>query len=322
MDQKEFNILLDKYLQGTCTEEERRLLDKFYDSYEGDEQVLPPGKKELIKETIHGKIKARIRAEEQENKVMPQRTTMPFMKIAASIVLLMSVGVLLYLNFLSPGVQTMAMVELTTQPGETRSITLADGTKITLNAASTLTYPESFGDDSRKVTLDGEAFFDVARDESRPFSIASQGLSTTVLGTSFNIKAYKEEPVVVSVSTGKVQVADNRHKVLLKPNEQVIYDLGTRALTKSAIDAAATRRWMEGIIEFKNTPLDEAAKVLSRQFNVSITFENKALQQCTISGKYVNETLTNILESIKFIKKIEYRFEGKNKVVLNGNACL
>ena len=150
-------------------------------------------------------------------------------------------------------------------------------------------------------------------------------------GTSFNIHAYPgDTSISVTVATGKVKVesfldtsslikasADVSAVVLTKA-EQAIYSITSNNISTTKVDAGHFTAWKDGIIRFDDIPLKQAAQILKRWFNVTITFENEAIGNCFMKGKYINENLVNILESIKYVKKIEYSFQNKNHILISG----
>lgn len=149
------------------------------------------------------------RGKHKSRKMMagPKKTNFAVLKVAASVTLFLGFSLLAYFFYTDARDQTANTVTKTTVAGQKSTITLADGTTIRLNSESSLVYPESFDGDIRSVQLVGEAFFDVAHDEKRPFIIKSGDLVTTVLGTSFNISAFPDEDIEVTVASGKVAVS-------------------------------------------------------------------------------------------------------------------
>ena len=229
MDKKQFLRLRDKYLKGECSEEEKKLMDDFYRSYQEkgedwEELGLPDNS--LVRDELYEAVRSRITEKTITEKAITEKTinaktiterkhariviresrVAPYMKVAASIALAVVV-ISTYLLWQGTGQPNgLAMLEKTTQHGQKSTVVLEDGTKISLNSGSRLTYPAQFDKDSREVVLEGEAFFEVTRNTEKPFIVRSGDLVTTVLGTSFNIKAFPTENIAVTVATGKVRV--------------------------------------------------------------------------------------------------------------------
>ena len=221
----------------------------------------------------------------------------------------------------------IALLEKETQRGHKATLTLADGSTITLNSQSKLIYPENFGN-TREVTLEGEAFFQVNRNPDKPFIVHSHGLKTTVLGTSFNIKAFKDKNIEVTVATGKVQVQTANNEVLgadlspvaLAKGEQAIYNTSNNTLKKHSISATDFIAWKEGILKFDEATFEEVLESLSRWYNVNFTIENDGLNRCTVIGEYKNQSLVAVLENLKFVLDIRYKFT-QDGVLIMGKGC-
>ena len=327
MDERQFRHLLSKYIQGKSTPEEIKLLHRFYDSFQKEASEEPDAFDRWLEEKrIHLNIKRNIeRKDRKQYEVQRQRVSRPraALKIAASGLLVISLGVAGYVAYQNMSVSERAWTEKSTRKGQKATIMLTDGTKVYLNVASKLLFPEHFDAGKRAVTLEGEAFFDVARNPKRPFIITSGDLTTTVLGTSFNIKAFVGEALQVTVATGQVKVkAPDRdgmaHEVFLQPYQQASYD---GQLSKQKVDIQQFIGWREKVLRFDELSLAQAAIMLERWFDVSIKIEDERIRSCTISGTYINEKLTNVLESFEHILNITYRIEGERKIILAGKGC-
>lgn len=221
----------------------------------------------------------------------------------------------------------ISWMEKKTLAGQKATITLMDGTTVLLNSDSKLVYPRQFGD-SREVVLEGEAFFMVARDEHKPFSIKSGGLTTTVLGTSFNVKAFQDEDIEVTVATGKVKVSQDgtlpdaqSQELVLTPNQQAVYDISGKHLAKGEVDADRYLAWREGIIRLDNIRFEEAAKLLERWYGVNIILENKRIGNCVIiGGEFQNQSLHKVLRTVELTLDITYEFT-EDGVIIRGDGC-
>ena len=322
MNERQFRHLLDKYLRGECTPEEVKLLHRFYDSFE--EAPEDSSVDRFALEEVYRRIQPRIEVQEPPYRRNRYQKVFPFRRllIAALVLLVVGLGVGGYIAYTTQPVAQVAWQERVTQPGQRAAVTLTDGTRVYLNADSRLSFPERFATDRREVTLEGEAFFEVTRQPKRPFIVTGGKLTTTVLGTSFNVKAFAHEPAEVTVATGRVKVSASedhptKHTVLLQPDQQAVYD-GT--LRKKAVDAQRWAAWREKVIQFDEVPLAEAVMVLERWFGVSIKVEDTRALSCRINGQYIDESLVNILESFRHILEIEYRTEGK-KIIITGPGC-
>ena len=320
MTKAEFTALLDRYTQGNSTAEENELFDRFVSKMTEQPKHWQLDKRERVKLEIYAKIKEQIQAPSISPTAKVRRLPI-WLRVAASIAILVMVSAYFIFN------QPVQYITVSTDYGQRDTILLADGSKIYLSAASQIRFPAKFSRQKREVTLVGEAFFEVTSNPEQPFEVTTREVRTTVFGTSFNIQAFEKANIVVSVATGKVAVslpkAANRPRVLLIPNQQVIYHVDNPRLeVRSEVNIADCTVWRAGFIQFNNTPLQGAILVLKKWYKVDFALANPKLAKCQLSGKYPTDDLTTVLESIKFIKGIDYRFETKSRVVLSGQACV
>ncbi len=325
MTKADFLAILDKHLDGTASDEERRLLDNFYRNHlAGTQREWTFTEKERIRVEVLESLNRAIDEDMRNNR--PARFPVSTWRVAASVALVLAAGLWLYLARIPAEIHYLTA---TAKRGERITVTLSDGSVVQLNAESSITYPEEIAvADERTVQLSGEAFFEVARDESKPFVIRSGNLVTTVLGTSFNIRAYpNDETFAVTVATGKVKVEaanDQDQKTvseLLVPGEQALFEQSTAKITRKSVDPEKHLAWKEGTILLEGASLQEATDILGRWYDVEFVFENPALKTCAIDGKFRNDKLPNILENLRFLMGIEYRIEGANKVFIDGKSC-
>ena len=236
--------------------------------------------------------------------------------VAASIVLAVLIGFIYY-----QPTETVTEVVIPTEVvkqtafGQKQIIRLPDGSTVHLNAGSKLTYMEPFQENKRKVTLTGEAFFEVARDELRPFVIHSGVVSTKVLGTSFNVRAYPDEQqIVVSVETGKVGVnlSEKDQNIEINPTEQATYLDGQASFSVSTFDRQEVIGWKEGVIQFKDMPLNKVITKLERVYGVEFHINNPDLKlEEKYSGVYKNAPLDRILKGVSFAVGFDYELDDK-----------
>ena len=346
MKEEEIKKLFLKYQQGRCSDQEKLLVEGFLNSFQADPKEIIG--QEEIGQRIYAKIQEGIK-EKEALVSSASGSRRSFFKYAAVVALLI-VSTLAAL-FLWNDTAELNYITKTTQRGQKSNIILSDGTTIRLNSESTLIYPEKFTGDVREVQLIGEAFFDVRRNTNKPFIVRSGDLETTVLGTSFNINAFPDQDIAVTVVTGKVQVspllrgdAEGRgvketspdiknqndsptgqtfggEGVILTPNQQAVFEIDNKKLTRREVELKSHLAWKNGKIIFDRIRFEEAALILERWFNIEIEFDNEALRDCLIRSEYNNENLVNILESLKFIQGVDYKIQTNNQVLLSGEAC-
>ena len=213
-------------------------------------------------------------------------------------------------------IQTVEWLTFEAPAGVKSSISLEDGSKVHLNSGSKISYPKNFPEGIRTIQLEGEAFFEVAKDSLRPFKVNSGHLITTALGTSFNIKAYPHQSVAVSLITGKVKVEDQinqENQALLNPGEGIQADQKKNFWRQARFNKDDILAWMNKTIIFSNTPIKDAIIQLENWYGVRFTISGEIPKDLIVSGKFKDETLQNILEGLSFSARLEsYSIQGKN----------
>ena len=200
------------------------------------------------------------------------------------------------------------LVEKYNQKGIRSIIILPDGSKIWLNADSRLKYPASFRDNGREVYLEGEAFFEIAKNPQRPFVVHLPKGNVQVLGTSFDIRAYEEEELMTtSVATGLVAFAG----VYLTADRKAVYDVQSGKVNVGPTDAEADRGWINGIMTFSNQSLGRIAVELERSFGKPIKFRNTSIAQYRYTATFKNNTEEEILSTLRKVKSFHFTVTDK-----------
>ncbi len=231
--------------------------------------------------------------------------------------------------------------EISTRHGSRTMVTLPDGSVVFLNVSSKLTY--DYGkDDSRQVVLEGEAFFDVHKDEQRPFIIHTRKMDITVLGTTFNVRAYEDDKTVeTSLIQGKVEVTikgEVPEKVILSPNQKIILFNETHQqpkvisvpvtgnpdkepyrleeVTVNPNDSlVAETAWKENCLVFNDERFADIALKMERWYDVRITFEDKEVEEYRFTGTFINETVDQTLEALRFTSPFRYNIDKKKIII-------
>lgn len=206
--------------------------------------------------------------------------------------------------------------------GQLDSIRLPDGSKMWINAESRVSYPRTFADGPRIVRLEGEAFFDVAHLEGRPFIVESGAIRTTVLGTAFNINTHDSDRVAVTVLRGKVRVDRERENLaLLNRNQQVIHRVSNAQTELVEVDAEDAVAWITDRLVFRDIQVAQALDVLSRRFDISFRLDKASIGNCVFSASFQpGESLDKVLRVISMANGMTYRKDG-NTVFLQGVGC-
>jgi transmembrane sensor len=188
---------------------------------------------------------------------------------------------------------------LTTPRGGQYAVTLSDGTKVWLNAASSLKYPVEFDTKERRVELQGEAYFEVAHDKEHPFHVLSKNQDITVLGTHFNVNAYgDEDEVITSLLEGKIELSSQNQKAVVQPGEQFSTNGSGRIQKSSSPDMEEATAWREGLFHFKNAGIEEILRQVSRWYDAEVIYEGRVDKHfnADISRKLPVSGLLNLLE--------------------------
>jgi transmembrane sensor len=209
--------------------------------------------------------------------------------------------------------------------GKRSRILLEDGTQVWVNAGSKLEYDDNFLDGAtREVTLEGEAYFDVTPDKSRPFIVHIQGVEIKVLGTSFNVKGYVgESQVEATLVHGKISIAgrgDQDHVTLAANQRAVFLKEKKKLLVENNVETDTYTAWRKGVLVFEDQPLYEILPILERTFNVTIHTEGNASLDCRFTAKINNKSLQEVLELFKTSDTIGYTI-ADNEVFIKGSFC-
>lgn len=212
----------------------------------------------------------------------------------------------------------LAYEEFTTPSGQRAMVKLHDGTIVWLNARSTLRYPNQFAGGLRNVELDGEAFFEVAPDEKRPFVVSTEKLDVKVLGTKFNVFAYKgRDEFHTSLVEGSVKVYDSKDEsqaVFIEPNECV--DLVGNKLVKRSFHNMDFLLWKEGIYAFDDVSFGEIIRKLELYYDISIIVKNAKLDTYKFSGKFrQRDGVENVLRTLQKVKRFSFQKDEERNLI-------
>ena len=240
--------------------------------------------------------------------------------LRAAVILFLVVAGFMIAQFLK--IEQPAELAYHTQTEEQIRVDLPDGSTVWLNENSKLSYLPSFQE--RIVQLEGEAFFEVARDEQHPFEIIAANSKTVVLGTTFNVRAYpNEEEVAVTVKSGKVvlrPINKTDKAILLEAGESGEVERSTAQVSKKAEQQVNADAWKTKRLAFEDVPLREVIPTLERYFNLEINVQNEALLNCHINGTYEQPDIEQIMKVFQFILEIDVQ-QNQKQYLLNGEGC-
>lgn len=212
------------------------------------------------------------------------------------------------------------LIEVSVAYGEKKHLILPDSSEIWLNAGSSMKYPKTFAGQERLVYLDGEAYFTVKKDATRPFIVKASQVSVKVLGTRFNVKAYPdEERITTTLTSGKVEVnTPTESPQILRPNEQLTFNRKTSHIRIATIPAADTDSWVTGKLIFTNASLSEIQQTLERRYNVVIQNRTSPSVTTRYTVRFLqNENLEQVLNVLADIIGFSYRKNGTHIELIN-----
>lgn len=205
--------------------------------------------------------------------------------------------------------------ELVIPRGGENTVILADGTTVHLNAGSKLTYSVRFAGKRRVVALEGEAYFDVVKDETRPFIVQTHLGEVTVLGTAFNINAYTDASVYTTLVHGKVQFSSSSiGTIILSPGEQAV--VSANGSEKRMVDLDEYVGWVDGRYVFNNRPLGEIMQTFERWYDIQVYYETPHLRDITYSGSLKRYgTINSFLDALELTGDLTYKISGRNILI-------
>ncbi|HEY8920987.1 MAG TPA: FecR domain-containing protein [Chitinophaga sp.] len=205
---------------------------------------------------------------------------------------------------------------LSTPRGGQFRITLPDGTQVWLNAASTLRYPTAFTGPERLVEIAGEAYFEVAANAAQPFRVKAREAEVEVLGTSFNVNAYADEPTIqTTLLNGSVKLSANNNHVLLKPGQQAILG-GNKEFNINQVDPNDAIAWKNGYFLFKNEGIESVMRTIARWYDVDVSYQGDVLKQRLGGTVSRYEKLEDLLKTIELTKSLKFKIDGRRVTIM------
>ena len=308
--------VLHRFFAGTASFEEEEAVCDWVDASDKNRE-------ELIRERKYFDV---LLLHKTKNSSMVQsghRFSLPFviresLKIAAAISVLL-VSALYISNNVGKSAPVLEMNKIVVPPGQRANLTLSDGTNVWLNARTKIVYPAVFDKSVRQVAVDGEAYFDVAKDKKRPFIVETGKCNMEVLGTKFNVEGYSDkDDFEVTLMEGSVRVASRiglGDTLMLKPDSKACLQKYGR-LKVIPVDDYNPYRWKEGLICFRNESFLSIMNDLEKYFGVSIVVENKNVLKYYFTGKFrqadgIDYALRVLQRDIRF----KYERDDENQII-------
>jgi ferric-dicitrate binding protein FerR (iron transport regulator) len=319
-DTEQIHNLLPRYCEGNVSDEEANLVRKWMEESPENRRIVKQIHTVYLAtdainvlekaDTENALRQARRKIDKRNN-----RSWFLWVQQAAAILFIPLLIAFLVEKQNGPAPQEeVRMMEVKTNPGMTTIITLPDQTQVHLNSESSLTYPSRFSADKREVTLKGEAYFMVAKDEKKKFIVTTPHQShIEVLGTHFNVDAYEDEPVTSATLTeGSIRFNYTHQgaekKVTLVSGQKVVYDTVTNQVRLVETSGESETAWKDGRIVFYKTPMAEALRMLEKRYNVKFIVSNKRIMNDSFTGTFTHQRLERILELFKVSSRINWRY--------------
>ncbi len=209
--------------------------------------------------------------------------------------------------------EQMMMQTITSRQGMVTNFSLSDGTNVWLNSNSELQFPVHFDGNTREVTMRGEAFFEVAKNEKQPFRLNAKQLNIDVLGTSFNVISYDDEKQsevilvegMINLSTDKAD--EEKDYGNINPGQRAIYKEDTQKVCIENVEVDKFMAWRDGNLIFRDDPMEDVVRRLSRWFNVEIIFDDAEIKSYIYTATFRNENIEQVLKLLKLSAPIDYR---------------
>jgi ferric-dicitrate binding protein FerR (iron transport regulator) len=315
--------LFKKYLNGTCTPDEYRMVNEFIQN-RGNDKSLDGFMKRSWNETeaesteiqnadLLGRIHHQIAL--KENKSVHKNLTIYRISLQVAAVLILGL-IFTSVWFYTSRVYTPEIIRNISTPLASRtSFELPDGSKVWLNAGSSISFPGKFAGKTRSVKLIGEAYFDVKADQI-PFLVETPRFTVNVLGTAFDVMAYEGEPASVTLERGKVEL-QNEGKSLgfLDPGQQAQFSQGSDKINIDKVESEIFTSWKENRLIFQSEPLELLAKRLERWYNLTIVISDPSLNSLKVTGKIEVESFSEVLDLMEYTLPIKYQY-NKNERIL------
>lgn len=335
--------LLEKYLNGNCTEEEIALIKQWYHSFEDDYDYIS-GASEADEKEIEERIYNRITENIEVDNIPGQTGNVRYLGIlkwsAAAAVAAFLLGAFYWVNNTkSPSSQVaqvapqqVEQVDITNNSNQIYKAVLPDSSTIWLSPGGNIRYPKTFAKNVRIISMYGEGFFEITKNPRRPFIINGRTIITKVWGTSFLIRDnYRSNTADVSVVTGKVSVSiknndqDNnvntnleKHELMLYRNQKAVYLVDKHLLKPAGIvNQPALKIWSQVNLSFDNKPLREIIPVLNATYGVHIKVANDRLNHYMLNADFAGFNLPDVLAALKKSINVNYQIKDNNTIELN-----
>ncbi|HTM91958.1 MAG TPA: FecR family protein [Flavisolibacter sp.] len=348
MDRKAFRQLLKRYLDNSCTDEERHIVDQWYELLDKGNYELSDLEINEVEDRLWNKIQSVTVSSVSAGPLKTKKIVWWKYAAAASVIgAVLTVSVIGFQNkkkkasteSLVIAKLNQGFLEESNNSDTAKNLRLEDGSMVTIYPGSKLAFPKHFASNKREVYLDGDAFFSVSKNPNRPFFVYNNQIVTQVLGTSFKIHK-KNGQVEVAVKTGRVAVYENKDQislsevqqksngVIITPNQKVTYYLQERHFVTSIVDQPvpvpreSDIKLTEAHFNYNETPLYKVLDDIESTYELEIVLENEKLRNCLFTGDLTAQNLFNKLEGICLVFNASYEIKGTKILLKGGKDCI
>jgi len=333
-DQDLYNLLAKK-LAGETNARENRQLDQWIKSSDEAKEALSNAHHIWTSHSFDVDNPKLVGQEEASDKIWNEvfenesnknsyRDYSLIAKIAATVVLFFVAAFIVFKVADQPELEETKVTKITKKapPGQKSTFSLRDGTIVWLNSGSSISYWSDYNDSIRLIELEGQAFFDVFKDPSKPFLVKCRDLKVEALGTSFDVNGYDDSPIQVSLLTGKVMlslpmISKNNDEIILLPGEYSVLGSSNEFIDKGMFDSYEVLAWKEGRLIFDDATMDEIIPKLELWYGVEITNEMSTNLRKPFNGTFEKENLDNILLNMAGPLQFDYEIEGNIIIIKN-----
>jgi len=323
MEEQDLISLIRKFLAGEASDSEKKILNDWY---------LQQNEKDVVWDAVSAEEEKEVQARMLKHINKHVKASRPrivsfnkgFIRRAAAVIIgfMLLLGGYTYFTKGNKSAKVLsAAVIAPVKFLENKYVVLPDSSVVVLHSGSKIQY--TFNGKKRQLSLIGEAYFDIKHKADQPFEIHTGRVITTVLGTAFNIKAYPDQDVTVSVTRGKVSVQDGSKKMLaiLLPNQQVSYNEIAKSTSLKTVVSKEVIGWAKSDMQLTDMPFEQVIERLDRRYNVKIEFKNPELAKCLITGRFNGtESLDQVLQVVTETMNYSYKINGET-VTVNGAGC-
>ena len=341
-------VLIQRFISGKADEEQRQMLNAWMNRHPDNRKLVrelkeiwqstPPEEFDVDVQAAWKEFQNRkevsIRREFKKIGNIPRKTSKKLlyvMRVAAVVLVSLFAGIFVHYT-LSTTQDTEQVSEfylmqtLETERGEKARVTFSDGSRVVLNSASSIRFPQEFGGTKREVYLEGEAYFDVAHDPEHPFIVYAQDVEVEVLGTEFNVQSWSEDASIeVAVREGKVSVdsksesttdhEQGERQVILTKGLYTTVEKGGIPSPPQSVNVTNYLLWTHGGLHFDNEPFSKVVRDIERRFNVQVAGVPDELKDVPYTGTFQYADLDEILSVIGASMEIEYQRDGSNIII-------